>query len=283
MTTDTERQTGTESTREVRTVLVTGASGRTGRRVAEAAAAQGAAVRAASRSSEWRFDWDDPATWTAALDGADAAYLAHPADIGAPGAAEQVGAVAARAVELGVRRLVLLSARGEDQAVPTEEALKASGAEWTVVRSAWFAQNLSEGPIAESAAGGELVFPAGEVLEPFVDLRDLGEVVAAALVRPEPAGRVLDVTGPRLLSWREAAEEITAGTGRKLTYVPVSVEEYGGILRGAGLPAEEVAFLEELFRTLLDGRNAAVSHDVRDVLGRPPRDFADFVRDAFAG
>jgi uncharacterized protein YbjT (DUF2867 family) len=122
------------------TVVVTGASGRTGSRVAGAAAAAGLTVRPASRAQG--FDWQDRSTWARALRGADAAYLVYPSDVGAPDAAGAVGLLAREAVALGVRRLVLLSARGEERALPTEEALRASGADWTVVRAAWFAQKL---------------------------------------------------------------------------------------------------------------------------------------------
>jgi uncharacterized protein YbjT (DUF2867 family) len=138
----------TENTRN-ETVLVTGASGKTGRQVAESAKAAGFAVRAASRSSEVRFDWYDSSTWAEALRGADAAYLAYTPDIGAPGAAENIAALARLAQELGVRRLVMLSARGERQAEPAERALRESGAEWTVVQADWFFQNFSEGLLLE--------------------------------------------------------------------------------------------------------------------------------------
>ncbi len=138
-------------------------------------------------------------TWATTLRGADAAYLAHPSDVGAPGAAEVVGALAREAVGLGVRRLVLLSARGEHQALPAEEALHASGADWTVVRAAWFAQNFSEGPlVAELRERGELVFPADEVREPFLDVRDIADVVVAALTGGDRyVGQTLDALGSR--------------------------------------------------------------------------------------
>jgi uncharacterized protein YbjT (DUF2867 family) len=269
-----------KSTKDM-TLVVTGATGRTGSRVARAAGAAGLTVRAASRATG--FDWADRSTWADALRGADAAYLVHPADVGAPGTAEAVGELAGTAVGLGVRRLVLLSARGEDQALPTEEALRASGADWTVVRAAWFAQNFSEGPLVEELRRGELVFPAGEVAEPFVDVRDVADVVVAAVTGGERyAGRTLSVTGPRLLTWGEAVAEIAAATGRPLTYRAVSARDYGEALPGLGVPAEEAAFLTELFGTLLDGRNASVEDGVRQVLGREARDFSDFVREEAA-
>ncbi|MGW2565121.1 NmrA family NAD(P)-binding protein [Streptomyces sp. NPDC001537] len=263
------------------TVVVTGASGRTGSRVVRAARAAGLAVRPASRAHG--FDWEDPTTWARALRGADAAYLVYPSDVGAPAATEGVGALAREAVGLGVRRLVLLSARGEEQARATEAALKASGADWTVVRAAWFAQNFSEGPLVEELRRGELVFPAGEVREPFVDVRDIADVVAVALTAGERyVGRTVEVTGPRLLSFREAVAEISAASGRELSYTPVPARAYGEALAGFGVPTEEAEFLVGVFEGLLDGRNAHLTDGVRRVLGRAPRDFGDFAREAAA-
>ncbi|WP_030573819.1 NmrA family NAD(P)-binding protein [Streptomyces aureocirculatus] len=266
------------------TVLVTGATGRVGSRVAEAARVAGHEVRAAARSGPVLFDWNDPATWADALRGADAAFLAHQPDVGAPGAAEAVGAFARRAGELGVRHLVLLSARGEHQALATEDALAGAGVRWTVVRAAWFAQNFSEGPMADGMRErGGLVFPSGEVLEPFIDVRDIADVVLAVLGAGERyAGRVLEVSGGRLLSFRDAVAEISGAGGREFTYAPVSAVEYGAVLREIGTPEGEVEFLIDLFETNLDGRNAYVSDGVREVLGRGPREFVDFVHEAVA-
>lgn len=274
-------RTGARPVRET-TVVVTGASGRTGSRVAAAAAAAGLTVRAASRAHG--FDWRDATTWAPVLRGADAAYLVHPSDVGAPDAADTVGRLAREAVALGVRRLVLLSARGEEQALPTEEALRASGARWTVVRAAWFAQNFSEGPLAEELRrNGELVFPAGDVREPFVDVRDIADVVVAALTSGDRyAGQVIEVSGPRLLTFGDAVAHAAAASGRALTYRSVPAPAYGEALAGFGVPAEEAEFLVELFGTLLDGRNSFLSHGVRQVLGRKPRDFAGFAREAAA-
>lgn len=263
------------------TVVVTGASGRTGSRVARAVRAAGLEVRAASRARG--FDWEDPTTWAGTLRDADAAYLVYPSDVGAPAATEGVGALAREAVGLGVRRLVLLSARGERQAVATEEALRTSGADWTVVQASWFSQNFSEGPLVEEVRQGGLTFPAGEVREPFIDVRDIADVVATVLTSGERyVGRSVEVTGPRLLSFREAVAEIAAATGRELTYTPVPARAYGEALTGFGVPAEEAEFLVEVFEGLLDGRNARVTDGVREVLGRAPRDFAEFVRESTA-
>ncbi|WP_171111054.1 MULTISPECIES: NAD(P)H-binding protein [unclassified Streptomyces] len=264
------------------TVVVTGASGRTGSRVVRAAQAAGLSVRAASRAQG--FDWADRSTWARTVQGADAAYLVHPGDVGSAAATRAVGLLAHEAVSLGVRRLVLLSARGEVQARPTEEALRESGADWTVVRSAWFMQNFSEGPLVEGLRlGGELVFPGGEVREPFVDLRDVADVVVAALTAGDRyVGQGIDVSGPRLLTFGEAVAEIAKATGRELTYRPVPAAEYGARLAAFGEPPEVVDLLVDVFETLLDGRNAHLSDGVQRVLGREPRDFTQFAAEAAA-
>ncbi|QNP69481.1 NmrA family transcriptional regulator [Streptomyces roseirectus] len=265
------------------TLVVTGATGRTGGRVARAAEAAGLRVRPASRATG--FAWDDPTTWADTLRGADAAYLVYPPDIGVPGAAGAVGALAREAVALGVRRLVLLSGRGQGSARPAEEALIASGAEWTIVRASWFTQNFSEGPMADGLRfTGDLVFPADEVTEPFLDLADVAEVVVRTVVEGQTyVGRALDLSGPRLMTFREAVAEIGRAAGRELTYTPVTSEQYAEVLTGFGLPSGEVAFLVGEFGSLLDGHNSYSSADgVREVLGRAPRDFTEFARDAAA-
>ncbi|NBM18007.1 NAD(P)H-binding protein [Streptomyces sp. GC420] len=278
---------GTAAAREPRQrVLVTGGTGRIGRRVAARLTARGATARVGSRSGRPAFDWNESSTWAEALRGADAVYLTYHSDIGDPAAAPALRDFAALAVESGVRRLVLLSARGEEQALPAERAIRESGAEWTIVRGSWFMQNFSEGPLADSVRAGELVFPAGGVAEPFVDAGDLAEVLAAALTEGGHAGRIHEVTGPRLLTWGEAMAEISAATGREVRYVPVPAKDYGAALEEFGVPAGEADLLVEVFTGLLDGRNAhlseAESGEVRRLLGRAQRDFADFAREAAA-
>ncbi len=265
-----------------RPVLVTGGTGKTGGRVAAALTRAGVPVRIGSRSGGTHFDWEDRDTWAPALRGAAAAYLAYYPDITDPGAAAVIRAFAEEAVAHGVRRLVLLSARGADAALPAERAVAVPGAEWTVIRAAWFFQNFDEGLLRDGVLGGEVVFPAGDVKEPFVDAEDIAEVAVAALTGEGHAGRVHELTGPRLLTFAEAAAELTAVTGRPVRYLPVSGTEYGEALAGYGLPPELVAFLTELFTTLLDGRNAHLADGVQRVLGRAPRDFTDFAREGAA-
>ncbi|MFF3124976.1 NmrA family transcriptional regulator [Streptomyces sp. NPDC057908] len=274
----------TQNTENVQreTVLVTSGTGKTGRRVVERLAARGVVVRAGSRSAEVRFDWADESGWAPALRGADAAYVTYYPDLAAPGAPEAMAAFGRIATENGVRRLVLLSGRGEPQAVAAEESLRrsAAGAELTVVRSAFFAQNFSEGAMLDGILGGEVVFPAGGTAEPFVDIDDLADVVVAALTEDGHAGAVHELTGPRLLTFDEVVSEIASATGRAVRYLPVSGAKYAQMLEGYGVPGPEAGFLAGLFTMLLDGHNATVTEGVKQVLGRDPKDFGAFARAA---
>ncbi|MFD9353968.1 NmrA family NAD(P)-binding protein [Streptomyces sp. NPDC060031] len=265
-------------TQTTQTTLVIGGTGKTGRRVADKLAALGRPVRIGSRTGEPPFDWNEPATWGPALEGVDRAYVTYYPDLAFPGAAEQVGAFAEAAVAAGARRLVLLSGRGEEAAELSERNLKASGADWTIVRCAWFNQNFDESFFLEPVLAGEIALPTAEAVEPFVDAEDIADVVVAALTDDRHIGRTHELTGPRLLSFHDVAAELSKATGREIAYVPVSNEDYRAVLRGHGLPED----FAELFALILDGRNAHLAHGVQEVLGRPPRDFADFAREAAA-
>ena len=182
----------------------------------------------------------------------------------------------------GVRRVVLLSGRNEDGTLAAEAAVSGSGLEWTVVRSSFFNQNFSEAFLVQPIVDGTLYFPAGSVLEPFIDADDIAEVAVAALTDDRHVGQLYEVTGPRLLTFGDAVETIAAATGRRIDYVPISIDEFADGLRADGLPEDEVAFFAELFAAVLDGRNAYLTDGVERVLGRPPVDFRDYAEAAAA-
>lgn len=281
LTHDAGHMTNTENTQQ-ETVLVTSATGKTGRRVSERLAARGVRVLAGSRQGAVRFDWEDEGSWGPALEGADTAFVAYYPDLAAPGAdtaMRSFGRIAARA---GVGRLVLLSGRGEPEAAGAESALRESFPRLTVVRASFFAQNFSEGPMIEGVLAGEVAFPGGDTAEPWIDADDLADVIVAALTEEGHEGLVHEVTGPRLLTFAEVVAEIGRATGREIGYVPVSEEEYAHALQEYGMPGPEAEWLAGLFTTLLDGHNAATTDGVKRVLGREPRDFAEFARDAAA-
>ncbi|MGY6708435.1 MAG: NmrA family transcriptional regulator [Rhizobiaceae bacterium] len=267
---------------ETGTILVIGGRGKTGGRVADRLGAKGLDVRLASRSSTPAFDWADRSTWSAAVAGARAAYIVYYPDLATPGAVEAIRDFAMLAVENGVTRLVLLSGRGEPEAQAAEDELMRSRADWTVIRASWFAQNFSESMLAPGIISGQVHFAADKVLEPFIDADDIADIAVAALTEPGHAGKLYEVTGPRLMTFAQAVEEIARATGRPITYTPLSADAYLDAAHDAGVPEDLLSVLELLIREVLDGRNEHLSDGVQKALGRPPRDFSDFARKAAA-
>ncbi len=258
--------------------LVLGATGKTGRRVVERLGARGVAVRIGSRRGKPPFDWSDRSTWEAVLRGVRAVYIVYTPDLAVPGASDDVRAFAGLAVRAGVRRLVLLSGRGEPEAERSEEAVRDSGVEWTILRSSWFSQNFSESFLVEPLVRGRLELPVGNVGEPFIDADDIADVAVAALTEDGHAGRLYELTGPRLLTFAEAVDEIARATGRQIDFVSITRDAYRDGLAAQGVPSEYVMLLDYLFAEVMDGRNARLGDGVQRALGREPRDFADFVR-----
>jgi uncharacterized protein YbjT (DUF2867 family) len=264
------------------TTFVIGGTGKTGRRVVERLAAQGLPHRVGSRAGTPPFEWNDESTWGPALEGMTAAYVVYYPDLAFPGAAKTLASFFDVAVRNGVRRLVLLSGRGEEEAQVSERALQSSGADWTILQSTWLSQNFSEHFLYEPVLEGVIALPAGDVAEPFVDAEDVADVAVAALTDDRHVGQVYELTGPRLLTFADAAHDIAEATGRDIGYVSVTAEEYKAAALTAGVPEEEVEPLTDLFTTVLDGRNARLANGVQQALGREPRDFRDYARAAAA-
>lgn len=258
--------------------LVLGGTGKIGHRVVERLAGLGVATRAASRAGHPAFDWTDRRGWNAVLDGAVAAYISYAPDLAIPGATDTVRAFVERAVEQGVERLVLLSGRGEDEAQHCERIVQSAGVEWTVVRASWFSQNFSEGAFLDMVLGGAVTLPAGDVKEPFVDADDIADVAVAALTEEGHHGQVYEVTGPRCLTFAEAVCEISTAAGREIQYVQIPQEAFLAGVAESGAPDDLAWLLDYLFATVLDGRNAQTCDGVQRVLGRAPRDFAEYAR-----
>ncbi|PWR04559.1 NmrA family transcriptional regulator [Meridianimarinicoccus roseus] len=260
-------------------ILVIGATGKTGARVAARLEARGLSVRRGSRHAEIPFDWEAPETWAPALSGVDAAYVTYFPDLAFPGAVEKLEALCNVARDAGLRHLVLLSGRGEHHARLGEEAVRASGIAYTLVRAAWFAQNFSEGYLRDPVLAGVLPMPGGAIEEPIIDVEDIADVVATALTEPGHAGQLYEVTGPRLMSFADMAAELSAATGRAIRHIPITFDDFhANVAQSGGTFVADV--FTAIARETLDGRNASVSDGVQRALGRPPRDFADFARSA---
>lgn len=267
-------------------ILILSGKGKTGRRVAAQLDARGVPYRLASRSSEQRFDWYDDSTWSATIAGADTAYLAPP--VGPTGLA-QAGRFIHQAAAEGLRRVVLLSGRGVgspgrdfavyDGQLDLEHAVKTSGADWTIVQPAWFAQGFSEDFLRYHVLAGEIRLSAGTGAEAWIDTNDVGDVMTAALLDGSYTGQVLALSGPRPLTMTEVADALSTATGRPITYVDLDPEKHVAELVEQGLTSEDAEAVRDLFAVIRNHRSEYVSDGVQQVLGRPPRDFADWARE----
>jgi uncharacterized protein YbjT (DUF2867 family) len=263
------------------TILVIGSTGKTGKRVADQLERRGIPVRHGSRSSDTPFDWEDRQTWAPALAGVEKVYITYYPDLAVPGSIDAIRGLTDLAKEADVRHVVLLSGRNETEAERAEDVVKASGLPWTIVRCAFFSQNFDEGAWLDEVLAGAVSLPVDDAQEPFVDADDIADVVVAALTDVRHVGRLYELTGPRLLSFRDAVAEIGKAAGRDIAFVSVPIDEYTAMLSEHGLPQDFIWLLNHLFTDVL-GSKAQLADIVQRALGREPKDFADYAREAAA-
>lgn len=272
----------TSSQQDAPRILVLGGTGKTGRRIVARLNEKNIPVRVGSRSSTPSFDWNNEAGWDACLEGISSVYINYAPDLAVPGATDAIQALVNKAKHHGVSHLVILSGRGEEEAQASERIVQESGIDWTVIRASWFSQNFSEGAFVDMILAGQITLPADDTLEPFVDVDDIAEVAVAALTEPGHRGELYEVTGPRLMTFRDAAAELSKATGREIQYIQIPHEAFIEGAKQSGAPKDVVWILDYLFTTVLDGRNAYLTDGIQRALGRPPKDFADYARDAAA-
>ncbi len=264
------------------TILVLGGTGKTGRRISSILKSKGIATRIGSRSAVPAFDWNNESNWDDCLADVEAVYINYAPDLAMPGATDSIQAFIDRAKAHDVKRIVLLSGRGEAEAQACEAIVQDSGIAWTIVRASWFNQNFSEGAFVEMVLAGKITLPAADTPEPFVDVDDIAEVAVAALIDDGHVGEVYEVTGPRLLTFADIAAEISRASGRNIAYVNVLHDAFVAEVAESGAPKDVVWMLDYLFATVLDGRNAHLTDGIQRALGRAPKDFADYARDIAA-
>jgi uncharacterized protein YbjT (DUF2867 family) len=257
--------------------LVTGSSGKTGRRIVERLRAAGNEVRLGSRSATSPFDWNDRTTWPAVLEGISAAYVAYQPDLCVPGALDTVTAFFDSATQAGVRKIVLLSGRGEPETEEAEKALQATSLDWTIIRASWFFQNFSENYFLDDIRSGRMTLPESLAAEPFVDAEDIAEIAALALTGSRHSRQLYEVSGPAAITFADALAVIGRAVGREIQFQAVPMDVYRQALLDAQLPQEVVDLIVYLFTTVLDGRNTPLTDGVQRALGRGPKSFADYV------
>lgn len=259
--------------------LIVGATGKTGRRVAERLKNQGLSPKEASRSGQVQFSWQDEATWLPALTNVEAVYLTYFPDLALPQAPKDITRFCELASQQGVQHITLLSGRGEPAAQVCEDILKNSGLSWTVVRASWFNQNFSEGLFQQFIHHRHIALPVSAVGEPFIDIDDIADVVFASLTEPGHSNKLYEVTGPELLTFEQLAILFSEQLGETITFEEVSLPVFRRQLQDAGVPADVIEMLTYLFTEVLDGRNEYCVDGVAQALNRPAKSFSQFIRD----
>jgi uncharacterized protein YbjT (DUF2867 family) len=272
-------------------VLVTGGTGKTGSSLTALLRKRGVPVRVASRMppadapDAVRFDWSDPASHPVALRGMDQVYLVPPTDTTDP--MPLVEPFLAEAERLRVRRVVLLGSAivlpGATSALELAARVRARPG-WVVLRASGFMQNfLAPHPLGERIRRrGEIRTAAGTGRVGWIDARDIAAMAATLLTEADSHLDVQDdyvLTGPKALSYQDAAQIITAHTGRPVRVVPVGVAEQIDTYRASGMPDAFATALAAVDAGIRTGQDDQVSTAVLELTGRPPRSFAEFVQD----
>jgi uncharacterized protein YbjT (DUF2867 family) len=264
----------------VSAVLVTGASGTTGSRVAARLAARGTAVRAASRSGGVRFDWYDPDTHAGALAGVDRMYLVPPVRDPEPQAVMLPFLDLARAA--GVRRAVLLSnslvSAGDRMTGTVHQAIADTFDEWAVLRPSWFMQNVIGGHAHATSirATSAIATSAGSGRAGFIDAGDIAQVAVETLLAPSAVNTDLILTGPESLSYDDLAAILTETSGRTITHKRLDPAGQPAYYEALGVPELTARFLVGMDWVIASGAEDRTTDTVKRVTGIPPRSFRDF-------
>jgi uncharacterized protein YbjT (DUF2867 family) len=258
--------------------LVIGGKGKTGSRIVAKLQQLEWPVYIGSRSGDRPFDWEDQSTWKKAIRDIHTIYVSYFPDIAMPGAVDTIRAFTKIAVDNGVKKLVLLSGRGEAEAQECEKIVMGTDIDWTILRASWFFQNFSEGYMLDPIVAGHVALPVGNMPEPFIDVEDIADVAVAAITQSGHSKKLYEVTGPRMFTFQEAIETIGRETGRTIVYEQIPMEDYKAMLKEYGVPADFIWLVTYLFTEVLDGRNESITHGVEEALGRPATDFVDYVK-----
>ncbi|WP_298758316.1 NmrA family NAD(P)-binding protein [uncultured Psychroserpens sp.] len=259
-------------------ILVIGGTGKTGKRIVNLLNKLGHNVRVGSRTANPAFDWHNPDGWPAALEGMNAVYITYQPDLAVPGALEAIEKLVKVAKRSHIKKLVLLSGKGEREAQLCEQVVIHSGLDHTIVRANWFNQNFSENFLVEGVLKGHVALPFAEMKIPFVDANDIAEVAVKALTEDKHNGKIYELTGPEGLTFKEAISLISKTSGRNIQFTGISIDTYVAALRAENLPEDFVWLIEYLFTEVLGNpSNSEITNDIEKVLNRKPINFKEYV------
>lgn len=258
-------------------ILVIGGTGKTGRKIVHLLKESGHNVRVGSRSAQPSFDWHQPGNWSKALSGMDKVYITYQPDLAVPGALEAIEELVNQARKSSVKKLVLLSGKGEREAELCEQVVIHSGIDYTIVRASWFNQNFNENFLLDPVLDGVVALPQAEVKIPFVDTDDIAEVAVNAILDDKHNGQIYQLTGPELLTFKQAIATIANASNRAITFVPISIQEYSQGMRDANVPEDFIWLIEYLFTEVLGNpKNSEITNDIEQVLKRKPISFTEY-------
>lgn len=258
-------------------ILVIGGTGKTGRRVVEQLKNKGIEPRIGSRNATPGFDWNDKSTWVKSLEGIKRMYVTYYPDLAIPGAKEAIQSLTTLAKELGVKKVVLLSGKGEVEAEACEQIVANSGLEYTIVRASWFNQNWSESFFLDPILSGNVALPMSDVLIPYVDADDIAEVATEVLLNDNFNREIIEVTGPELITFKDIVTTIGKVSKRELNFFTITLEQYVDGMRQMQLPEDVIWLIEYLFsHVLTNPNNQLISNDIERVLGRKATSFTKY-------
>jgi len=260
-------------------VLVTGATGKTGRSLVSLLEQGGVAYRAASRGGEPAFDWSRPDTWDAALEGVASVYLVAPSAV--DDASSRMVAFLQSAMRNDARRFVLLSMASLPAGGPgpgqVHQWLKDNSEDWTVLCPTAFMQNFSEGPFLASIRAEDTIYSntgAGRV--PFISTVDIAGAAFAALTAPAALNSDFTLTGGESISYDRVAELISQACGRRISHTHISTAAMAQRFVDRGLPEPTAMFLAAGYQTIAGGAQDRIAEGFRTLTGRSPTTFQAF-------
>jgi uncharacterized protein YbjT (DUF2867 family) len=263
--------------------LITGGTGKTGRRIVDRLNKLGYKVRIGSRSAELPFDWNDPTNWDEVLEGIDKVYITYQPDLAVPGAKEAISELVKRAKKAGVIKMVLLSGKGEREAELCEDIVINSGIDYTIIRASWFNQNFSENFLLEPILDGVVALPQAHVKIPFVDAEDIADVAVKVLNDLSYNGKIFELTGSETLTFKEAIAVIANATNRAISFIPMSLEAYSDAMKDMQLPEDFIWLINYLFDVVLGNpNNSIITKDIELLLDRAPKTFREFAEESAA-
>ena len=268
-------------------VLVLGATGTIGSKIAAGLVAKGEQVKSASRNATpvagteaVALDLADKAALDKALDVVDRIFAIVPA-----GHMDPVGLLSPVIDAAAARKLkvVLMTALGvdADDTIPyrqLELKLIAAGVPYGIIRPNWFSDNFHT-YWREGVRHGVIGVPAGDAKTSFIDTRDIADSAVALLTSSAHDNQAYNLTGPEALSYAEAAAILSEVTGKTISYQAQTDEAFVAMLTGAGVPEDYAKFLAGIFYPVRQGWAAGITGDVEKLTGKAPRSVKTYATD----